>query len=167
MAITKGQLGGLTGAMYEDMNPSSIKISGVVGGTGGVSTFRGAGILDAQGTIPAGNFVTTSTGAGMGGITNSSRPHTEQMLDRYSLNELQVEHRVTEFELMKLRETDVDYADHIKQNLAKHASEEVTRKMSFTKKKQIDSDTTSFRGRVWVFSKEELIQMIEEIRNGI
>jgi hypothetical protein len=47
------------------------------------------------------------------------------------------------------------------------ASEEVTNKMTFTKKTEMDSDTHSFRGRVWVFSKEELLKMIEEIRNGI
>ena len=102
---------------------------------------------------------------GTGGLIN--RPHSEQILDRYSLNELVVQHRVQEQELMKLRETDVDYADHIKQNLAKNASEEVVRKMSFTKKKEVDSDTHSFRGRVWVFTKEELTQMIEEIINVI
>lgn len=97
----------------------------------------------------------------------SARPHVEEILDRYALNELTVQHRVQEQELMKLRETDVDYANHIKQNLAKMASEEVVNKMTFTKKKEIDSDTHSFRGRVWVFSREELLQMIGEIRNGI
>jgi hypothetical protein len=95
------------------------------------------------------------------------RTPTEVILDRYQLNELTVQHRVQEFELMKLRESNVDYATEIKRNLAKLASEEVTNKMTFTKKTEIDSDTHSFRGRVWVFSKEELIKMIEEIRNGI
>lgn len=120
-------------------------------------------------TTGTGGLTTTTSNSGAGTITGAfiNRPHSEQILDRYSLNELVVQHRVQEQELMKLRETDVDYADHIKQNLAKHASEEVVRKMSFTKKKEVDSDTHSFRGRVWVFTKEELTQMIEEIRNGI
>ena len=140
MAITKGQLTGLTGAMYEDMN-SSITISSPMMGS-------------------------------VNSITNTSsispmRTPTEVILDRYQLNELTVQHRVQEFELMKLRESNVDYASEIKHNLAKMASEEVTNKMTFTKKTEIDSDTHSFRGRVWVFSKEELIKMIEEIRNGI
>jgi hypothetical protein len=142
MAITKSNIGGLTGAIYEDMHSS-------------------ATISIAPSSVTMGSITTSS------GITNSSRPHTEQILDRYSLNELTVEHRVQEFELMKLRESNVDYAAEIKHNLSKYASEEVTRKMTFTKKTDMNTDTHSFRGRVWVFSKEELIQMIEEIRNGI
>jgi hypothetical protein len=119
----------------------------------------------------AGSTITMS-GAGVTGINTISsitpmRTPTEVILDRYQLNELTVQHRVQEFELMKLRESNVDYATEIKHNLAKMASEEVTNKMTFTKKTEIDSDTHSFRGRVWVFSKEELIKMIEEIRNGI
>jgi lysyl-tRNA synthetase class II len=95
------------------------------------------------------------------------RPKVEDVLDRYELNEITVQHRVQEFELMKLRETNVDYADIIKQNIAKNIATEVINKVSFTKKHEMDSDTHSFRGRVWVFTKEELIQMIGEIRNGI
>lgn len=95
------------------------------------------------------------------------RPKVEDVLDRYELNEITVQHRVQEFELMKLRETNVDYADVIKQNIAKNIATQVISKVSFTKKHEMDSDTHSFRGRVWVFTKEELIQMIGEIRNGI
>lgn len=140
MAITKGQFGGLTGAIYEDMN-SSVTISSPMMGS-------------------ASTITTTSN------ITPMRTP-AEVILDRYQLNELTVQHRVQEFELMKLRESNVDYATEIKHNLAKMASEEVTNKMTFTKKTEMDSDTHSFRGRVWVFSKEELLKMIEEIRNGI
>jgi hypothetical protein len=143
MAITKGQLTGLTGAIYDDMN-SSVTISSSPMMMGSAST------------------ITTSSG-----IISPMRTPTEVILDRYQLNEITVQHRVQEFELMKLRESNVDYATEIKQNLAKWASEEVTNKMTFTKKTEINTDTHSFRGRVWVFSKEELIKMIEEIRNGI
>jgi hypothetical protein len=142
MAITKGQLTGATGAMYEDMN-SSVTITSSPMMMGSVSSI-------------------TTTGS-----ISPMRTPTEVILDRYQLNEITVQHRVQEFELMKLRESNVDYATEIKRNLAKMASEEVTQKMTFTKKTEIDSDTHSFRGRVWVFSKEELIKMIEEIRNGI
>jgi hypothetical protein len=142
MAITKGQLTGLTGAMYED--------------AGGCIT------ISASPHVTMGHASTITTGS----ITPMRTP-TEVILDRYQLNEITVQHRVQEFELMKLRESNVDYAAEIKHNLAKYASEEVTNKMTFTKKTEIDSDTHSFRGRVWVFSKEELIKMIEEIRNGI
>ena len=141
MAITKAQMTGLTGAMYEDM--------------GGTITLP----------ITMGSATITTTGT-TGSITPMRTP-AEVILDRYQLNEITVHHRVQEFELMKLRESNVDYADEIKKNLAKWASEEVTNKMTFTKKTEINTDTHSFRGRVWVFSKEELIKMIEEIRNGI
>ena len=142
MAMTKSQMTGLTGAMYED--------------AGGCITIATSPHV----TIGRGSSITT------GSITPMRTP-TEVILDRYQLNEITVQHRVQEFELMKLRESNVDYAAEIKQNLAKWASEEVTSKMTFTKKTEINTDTHSFRGRVWVFSKEELIKMIEEIRNGI
>jgi hypothetical protein len=142
MAITKNQIGGLTGAMYEDM--------------GGTITLP----------MTMGSATITTAITNSGSITPMRTP-AEVILDRYQLNELTVQHRVQEFELIKLRESNVDYATEIKRNLSKMASEEVTNKMSFTKKTEIDSDTHSFRGRVWVFSKEELIKMIEEIRNGI
>jgi len=142
MAMTKSQMTGLTGAMYED--------------AGGCIT------IATSPNVTIGHASTITTGS----ITPMRTP-TEVILDRYQLNEITVQHRVQEFELMKLRESNVDYATEIKHNLAKHASEEVTNKMTFTKKTEIDSDTHSFRGRVWVFSKEELIKMIEEIRNGI
>jgi hypothetical protein len=141
MSITKSQMTGLTGAMYEDMN-SSVTITSSPMMMGSAST------------------ITTSSNIPM-------RTPAEVILDRYQLNEITVQHRVQEFELMKLRESNVDYADEIKKNLAKWASEEVTNRMTFTKKTEINTDTHSFRGRVWVFSKEELIKMIEEIRNGI
>jgi hypothetical protein len=153
MAITKGQLGGLTGAIYEDMdNMGSVSISN----TGAIS-----------GTVigGAGSTITTSSGAGIGSI--SIRTSADEIFDRYSLNEFVVEHRVQEFEMIKLRETNVDYTSIIKDNLAKMASIEVIKKMTFTKKHEINTDTHSFRGRVWVFTKEELNQMIEDIRNGV
>jgi hypothetical protein len=142
MAITKSQMTGLTGAMYEDM--------------GGTITLP----------MTMGSATITTSVTNNGSITAMRTP-AEVILDRYQLNEITVQHRVQEFELMKLRESNVDYATEIKHNLAKHASEEVTNKMTFTKKTEINTDTHSFRGRVWVFSKEELVKMIEEIRNGI
>jgi hypothetical protein len=138
MAVAKSQYGGLTNAIWEDM--TNIAVSNTTG-----------------------NTITMNTT----GSTVAVRPPAEVILDRYQLNEITVQHRVQEFEMMKLRESNVDYATEIKRNLAKHASEEVTNKMTFTKKTEIGSDTHSFRGRIWVFSKEELIKMIEEIRNGI
>jgi len=144
MAITKSQMTGLTGAMYEDMGSS-------------------ATISIAPNNLTMGTITTSSGGTGSFNI----RPQVDEIIDRYALNEFVVEHRVQEFELMKLRESNVDYADQIKNNLAKMASRDMVKKMTFTKKHEIDSDTHSFRGRIWVFTKEELTQMIQEIKNGI
>lgn len=109
------------------------------------------------------NTITTTSASTLSSIRTSA----EQIIDRYALNEFVVEHRVQEFELMKLRESNVDYAEVIKDNLSKTASKDIIKKMTFTKKHEKDSDTHSFRGRCWVFTKEELNQMIEDIRNGI
>jgi hypothetical protein len=97
--------------------------------------------------------------------TVSAPKQVDELLDLFDMNELVVEHKVTTFELAKLKET-VDYHDIIKQNLSKKISEGVMNKARFTKKQDLDSDTISFRGRVWVFNKEELIEMIEEIKRG-
>jgi hypothetical protein len=125
-------------------------------------------------TISNSGTMLTGSGLTVGTITTtaatstvSMRPNVDEVVDRYALNEFVVEHRIQEFELMKLRESNVDYADVIKNNLAKMASRDIIKKMTFTKKHEIDSDTHSFRGRVWVFTKDELNKMIEEIRNGI
>lgn len=118
-------------------------------------------------TVVTSNTTSTNSTARAGFGSIATRTPAEVILDRYQLNELTVQHRVQEFELMKLRESNVDYSTEIKRNLAKMASEEVTNKMTFTKKTETDTDTHSFRGRIWVFSKPELINMIEDIRNGI
>lgn len=120
------------------------------------------------GTMLTGSGVSIGTIAATNATsTVSMRPNVDEVVDRYALNEFVVEHRIQEFELMKLRESNVDYADVIKNNLAKMASRDIIKKMTFTKKHEINSDTHSFRGRVWVFTKDELNKMIEEIRNGI
>ena len=89
---------------------------------------------------------------------------SHELLDRRDMNLIVVDHKVSEMEMMKLQEVQPDYADHIKLNIAKKATTEVINKMTFTKKKRIDDDTHHFYGRVYVFTKEELIQLIEEAR---
>lgn len=114
-------------------------------------------------------FISNSTmgqqsfGAAIGGSTITI-PNPDDILDEFELNELVVEHKVTTHELEKLKEM-VDYNDIIKQNLAKMLSERVVEKARFTKKHDPNTDATSFRARVWVFNKEELIDFIKECRN--
>ena len=126
-------------------------------------------------TTPAQDCITiTSTGITSGitmgstyatsGPTISIRNTTEELLDRRDMNLIVVDHKVSEMEMMKLKEVQPDYADLIKENISKKATREVINKMTFTKKKLLDDDTHHFYGRVYVFTKEELIQLIEEAR---
>jgi len=107
---------------------------------------------------------TVSIASSQGTITGHGTKNVDELLDLFDMNELVVEHKVTTFELAKLKET-VDYHDIIKQNLSKTLSVGVMNKARFTKKQDLDSDTISFRGRVWVFNKEELMDLIKEVKN--
>lgn len=99
--------------------------------------------------------------------TSVTQPNTQDYLDRYALNEFVVEHRLQEQELLKLKEQNVDYGDAIKENMAKNMARDVIKKVSFTKKFEQDTFVHSFRGRCWVFTKEELINLIQDIKNGV
>lgn len=102
------------------------------------------------------------------GYSSASTIHlpAELVLDRWEMNQLVVEHKLQEQEMVKLKDTVPDYADHIKSNIAKEASKDLVKKMSFTKKKLPDEDVHHFLGRVYVFTKEELIKLIEDARNA-
>jgi hypothetical protein len=113
-------------------------------------------------TLPVGS-ITISNTATTGAIGRMTTP-TEDLLERYELCQLIVNHKVSEHEMMKIKETQPDYADIIKENLSKMAARDIIKKMSFTKKKDIDSDTHHFMGKVWVFTKEELLQLIEDAK---
>ena len=112
-------------------------------------------------TLPVGSITISNTTTGS--IGRMTTP-TEELLDRYELCQLIVNHKVSEHEMMKIKETQPDYADIIKENLSKMAARDIIKKMSFTKKKDIDSDTHHFMGKVWVFTKEELLQLIEDAK---
>jgi hypothetical protein len=89
----------------------------------------------------------------------------EDFLDTHSFNKITVEHKVSEFELMKLKDTVPTYADEIKENLSKNLARDIIKKTTFTKKHNVDSDTHHFLGRVWVFTEDELKNLINEARN--
>jgi hypothetical protein len=101
-------------------------------------------------------------------ITNnvSESPYNDDCinnaLEKYSLNYITVSHKVAEHEFLKLKESTPDYADHIKQNLTQKATEEVAKKLTFTKKFDKDLDVHHFNGRVWVFTDDELKHLIKE-----
>jgi hypothetical protein len=98
------------------------------------------------------------------GTLTISPTATEDLLERYELNLLTVEHKVTEFELMKLKDTVPTYADEIKENLSRNISREIIKKASFTKKRDVDADVHHFIGRVWVFTEDELKKLLEEAK---
>lgn len=91
---------------------------------------------------------------------------TEDLLDKYEFNKVVVDHKVQAQELLKLKEVAPDYANEIKENLAKNAARDIIKKMSFTRKHDINSDVHHFIGRVWVFTEDELKKLIEEVKNA-
>jgi hypothetical protein len=104
------------------------------------------------------------TGSTSYGTLTMSPSTTEDLLDRYELNYVTVEHKVTAHELLKLKEVAPTYADEIKENLSRSVAREIIKKTSFTKKLDINTDVHHFIGRVWVFTDEEIKKLIEEAR---
>ena len=115
-------------------------------------------------TIPTTDTITISTAGNYGTIAMGVI--TDNLLDKYEFNKLTVDHKVSAHELLKLKDTVPTYADEIKENLAKNASRELVKKITFTKKHDVDSDVHHFIGRVWVFTEEELKKFIEEVKNA-
>lgn len=91
---------------------------------------------------------------------------TDDILEKYELNKIVIDHKVQEQELLKLKEVAPDYASEIKENLAKNAARDIMKKMTFTKRHDINTDVHHFIGRVWVFTEEELKKLIEEVKNA-
>lgn len=89
----------------------------------------------------------------------------DDLLDKYEFNKIVVDHKVQEQELMKLKEVAPDYANEIKENLAKNAARDIVKKMTFTRKHDKDTDVHHFIGRVWCFTEDELKNFIKEIKN--
>ena len=128
-----------------------------------MSTMIGGSMSSVSDTI-------TITSGGTGTTVSSSSLSfggfdMEDFLDTHSFNKITVEHKVAEFELAKLKETVPTYADEIKENLSKNLARDIIKKTTFTKKHNVDSDTHHFLGRVWVFTEDELKNLIQEARN--
>lgn len=137
------------------MNPDDITIGNVV-----FDSQQGYGVVTSNGVMPL--AATTSNT-----ITIKSDPDVaENILDRYMMNQLVVEHKVAEHEILKLKEVKPDFADDIKENISKNMARELVKKTSFTKKKLPDEDTHHFIGRVWCFTTDELKQLIKDARNA-
>ena len=127
--------------------------------------------IDTNGNLGVGTItVSNTTGAMNTAIGSSSLAFggfdMEDFLDTHSFNKITVDHKVSEFELMKLKETVPTYADEIKENLSKNLARDIIKKTTFTKKHDKDADVHHFLGRVWVFTEDELIKLINEARNA-
>lgn len=132
----------------------------------GLQTIMSNAVLTSPASIgvnswSANNVVTAGQG---GSFTIKVDP--DEMLEKYEFNQFVVEHKVQEQELMKLKEENVNYADEIKEQMAKNCAREFVKKLSFSKKHDVDTSTHSFRGRVWVFTREELVNLIEDVKQG-
>jgi hypothetical protein len=115
---------------------------------------------------PTMDSITIAGGVSSYGTISLPPTAVEDLMERHELNLLTVEHKVTEFELMKLKDTVPTYADEIKENLSRNLSREIIKKASFTKKRDVDADVHHFIGRVWVFTEDELKKILEEAKHA-
>jgi len=104
----------------------------------------------------------TTTGSSI--TVNTISASIEDVLDTWEMNRVTVDHKVTAHELLKLKDTVPTYADEIKENLTKNMSRDIIKKMTFTKRHDIDSDVHHFIGRVWVFTEDELKSLIKDAK---
>lgn len=135
------------------------------GGDLKIMTNNGLQSLTANNAVN-GNWVTAQVmpSAISAGTITMVKP--DDVLEKYEFNQFVVEHKVQEQELIKLKEENVNYAELIKENMAKNCAREFVKKLSFSKKHDKDLDVHSFRGRVWVFTREELVQLIDDVKQG-
>jgi hypothetical protein len=126
------------------------------------------GIYATISTAPLTNIVSTSTLVGTSINTIITNPvfDIDDFLDEHIMNRVTIDHKVQEHELMKLKETTPTYADDIKETLSRNMSRDIMKKITFTKKHDKDADVHHFIGRAWVFTEEELKQIIKEARNA-
>lgn len=131
------------------MNPDDIlDISGLtVGGISALSpsSWSAANVVSAATPLPK--------------ITRT----VDEIMDEHSLNRIAVDHKVTAQELLKLQEVAPDYASEIKENIAKNLARDIAKKVMFKKKHDKDADVHHFIGRVWVFTDEELKELLQNV----
>jgi hypothetical protein len=127
-------------------------------------TMDDMGIITTTGISPltmgaAGNYI-----IGGSGSTITLGTTEEDILDTWEMNRVTVDHKITAHELIKLKDTVPTYADEIKENLTKNMTRDIIKKMTFTKRHDIDSDVHHFIGRVWVFTEDELKSLIRDVK---
>jgi len=121
------------------------------------SSYTGIGtqIITASGQT---GYINSSVGS----ITTTLAKDVDSILDKWEMNHVTVDYKLTGQEFSKVKDSAPDYATEIKENLTKEATRAVASKMSFTKKIDKEQDVHHFIGRVWVFTHEELIKLLKE-----
>lgn len=117
------------------------------------------GVVTSTGMITPLTMNTSST------LSIASHFDIDDFLDEHIMNRVTCDYKIQEQELMKLRETAPDYASEIKETLSQNVARDLVKKITFTKKHDKNADVHHFIGRVWVFTEEELRNLIEEARN--
>ena len=148
------------------MNPDDLHVGSIaiddgeykIMTTNGLATIGGVTNTGSV-TIAANNYNTATT------MTVGSFFDVDDFLDEHIMSRVTVDHKVQEQELLKLKEVAPDYANEIKENLAKNLARDISKKITYTKKHDKDADVHHFIGRVWVFTEAELKNLIEEARN--
>lgn len=135
--------------MNDDLTVGSITIS---------PTTNDYGIVTTSGIMPISTTSATT-------MTIAAVEPVEDVMEKWIMNRVTIDHKVQEQELMKLKEVAPDYANEIKENLAKNAARDMIKKITFTKKHDKDADVHHFIGRVWCFTEQELKDFIKEVRN--
>ena len=140
-----------------------LRVGGMDGPVGSITISNSGdyGIVNSSGTISP---ITVSTTASTIGITGFF--DMDDFLDEHIMNRVTCDHKVAGHELLKLKEVAPDYANEIKENLAKNAARDIIKKVTFTKKHDKDSDVHHFIGRVWCFTEQELKEFIKEAKNA-
>ena len=128
--------------------------------------------ITASVTIDPNTIYTTSTNSTISITGNGSYGAiamglmTEDLMEKWIMNRVTIDHKVSEHELMRLKEVAPDYANEIKENLTKNVARDIIKKVTFTKRHDKNSDVHHFIGRVWVFTEEELKSFITEVKNA-
>ena len=132
---------------YAIVTPNGLSPIGNIGiGNGGVDSWSAA------------NVVSSSVGS-----TLKLKPTVDEIMDEHSLNRFAIDHKVSAQELLKLQEVAPDYASEIKENIAKNLARDIAKKVMYKKKHDKDADVHHFIGRVWVFTDDELKELLQNV----
>lgn len=123
-----------------------------------ITITMGDGTYNGLTTVPSGGYTLD---------VPSTKEFVEDLLDEYVMNEVVIDYRVQAHELLKMKEDNPNFADDIKENIAKDMARNISKKISYTKRYDLDADRHNFRGRAWVFTKEELIEFIKKVRQDV